>query len=102
MYVNSKGITEDVICPKDAGLRTWPRENVVANDLETATLFVREALFESRVGAPRDMILLNSAVALCLSGLAGGLVEGVMMGAEAIDSGRVQGLVEKWSLASKE
>jgi anthranilate phosphoribosyltransferase len=46
-------------------------------------------------GARRDIVLLNAAAALVAAGLAVDLKEGVIQGAEAIDSGQAAVTLEK-------
>jgi anthranilate phosphoribosyltransferase len=46
-------------------------------------------------GARRDIVLLNAAAALVAAGLATDLKQGVLLGAEAIDSGQTAALLVK-------
>jgi anthranilate phosphoribosyltransferase len=47
-------------------------------------------------------VLLNSAAALRAAGLAATWVDGLGLAAEAIDSGRAGGVLERWAKISQE
>jgi anthranilate phosphoribosyltransferase len=100
VYIENGCISEKIVSPESVGLRTWSREEVTAQNLETATEMIRGALIEGREGAVRDMILLSVSHALYLADQVGGLSEGVEMGAHAIDSGKVSTLLIEWAEAS--
>jgi len=51
-------------------------------------------------GAPRDVVLLNSAAALEVAGAASSKIEGIAMAAESIDSGRAADVLSRWAEAS--
>lgn len=51
-------------------------------------------------GAPRDVVLLNSAAALEVAGKAGSKVEGIAMAAESVDSRQAAGVLDRWVEAS--
>jgi anthranilate phosphoribosyltransferase len=53
-------------------------------------------------GPRRDVVLLNSAAALRAAGLAATWVDGLGLAAEAIDSGRAGGVLERWAKISQE
>jgi len=97
LYVHNDKLLEDVIDPEMVGLRCWNRESVVANDLSTAVEFIHNTLIEGQGGAPRDMVLINSAVSLFLADRVEGLSEGVEEAAKAIDSGRTKETLEIWA-----
>ncbi len=100
VYVANGELDDQVVCPEDIGLSTWDRDEVTATDLPSATSLIRESLIEGRRGAPRDMILLSVSLALFLADRVESLPEGVKMGAEAIDSGRVGNLLQEWATVS--
>ena len=96
-YVEGDSIVEDVVDPESTGLRYWERKDVVAIDLQDAVEKLKGVLVEGQDGAPRDMILLNSAIALCLANRVERVDEGVSMAAAAIDSGQTKETIERWS-----
>jgi anthranilate phosphoribosyltransferase len=100
MYVVDGKLNDQIISPEDVGLSTWNQKEVTATDLPSATKLIRESLVEGRHGAPRDMVLLSVSLALFLAERVEGLPEGVKMGAEAIDSGRVGNLLQEWASVS--
>jgi anthranilate phosphoribosyltransferase len=97
MFIDGGGLVEDCIDPESVGLRCWGIESVRADDLLAATGFIREALIEKREGAPRDMIVLNTAVSLLLADRVDSLLEGVELSSKAIDSGVAKETLMNWA-----
>ncbi|MEQ9453962.1 MAG: anthranilate phosphoribosyltransferase [Phycisphaeraceae bacterium] len=62
-----------------------PSSIVVANPAESAAMI--RAVFDGEAGSARDTVLLNAAAALVVGEVVGSLEEGVVMAAEALDSG---------------
>ena len=87
-------VRREVWHPEDFGLN---RQGVAAirvcDPLESAEKLTRA--FAGEKGAVRDYILANSAAALWIA-RATSLREGMALAATAIDSGTVQGLLERW------
>ena len=82
------------ITPEMAGLPRATLEQFIGGDVETN----RAYLYDVITGIPgprRDIVLLNAAAALVAAGLAGDLKEGVLLGADAIDSGQAAVTLEK-------
>ena len=67
--------------------------------------FVRDGIahevLEGAKGARREVVLLNAAAALRAAGLARDWKEGLGLAAEAIDSGRAAGVLERWARISQ-
>jgi anthranilate phosphoribosyltransferase len=82
------------VTPEMAGLARTTLDQFTGGDVATNTALLYDVL-TGIPGARRDIVLLNAAAALVAAGLAGELKEGVAMGAEAIDSGRVAATLEK-------
>lgn len=59
------------------------------------------ALLDGEDGPVRWSVLANAAAALLVAGRVGTLAEGVAMAAEAIDSGRARGLLDRWRTMSR-
>jgi anthranilate phosphoribosyltransferase len=72
--------------PEDFGLSRASIGEIKGGDAETNGQIVLDVL-QGEPGAPRDIVLLNAAVALVAAGMAGDFREGVKQAAEAIDSG---------------
>jgi anthranilate phosphoribosyltransferase len=74
------------VSPEEAGLERVPREAIAGGDAqENAQLLMR--LLQGERSGIRTAVLLNTAAALMVVGLASGLREGVKKAEEAIDSG---------------
>ena len=92
-------ITRSEIAPEDAGLR---RARMV--DLQGGT--AREnaealkALFAGQEGAYRDIVLLNSAAALMVAGLAGDIMSAMALARQALDSGAAKAKLDHLIAAS--
>jgi anthranilate phosphoribosyltransferase len=54
-----------------------------------------EALLGGERGPRRDIVLLNAGAALLIAGVAGSLVEGVRIGADAIDAGKARAALDR-------
>ncbi len=80
--------------PEDAGLKESSLESCRVNSAEESAVLIRSVL-TGRTGPPRDMTLLNSAAALWAGGRVDSLRAGIPLAAEAIDSGKASGVLEK-------
>lgn len=83
------------IGPEDAGLKRHPLEALRGADAGYNASRLR-ALLSGAPGAYRDAVLLNSAGALIVAGVAEHWKEGAEMAADAIDSGRAKALLAAW------
>lgn len=85
------------IRPEDAGLKPAEPGAVRGGDAQENAEIVRSIL-RGQPGPKRDVVLLNAAAALVVSGIAADLAQGVALAAEAIDDGRaydkLQALIE--------
>ena len=82
-YSKSKGKSFlDKDAKKDPILKL--KFDIVLDVLQTK---MAEAIFAGEPGAPRDIVLINSALALMAAGKASGYKEGAALAAESIDSG---------------
>ncbi len=83
--------------PKDFGLSRAPREALAGGDAQTNAKII-ERILAGEPSPSRDVVLLNTSLALVAAGLAGDFREGVEQAAKAIDSGaardRLRALVE--------
>jgi anthranilate phosphoribosyltransferase len=79
----------------DAGLPTAPIEAIRGGDAAHNA----KALQALLAGAPspyRDAVLFNAGAALMVAGVADNYADGAMLAAEAVDSGRAEGLLACW------
>ena len=56
---------------------------------------ITEGILNGERGAHRDIVLLNGAAALVVAGRTSSLREGALIAAEAIDSGRALGVLQR-------
>lgn len=82
------------VTPEEAGLRRASIEELKGgNPAENAAAICR--LFDGEAGAYRDIVLLNAAAALIVSGKASNLKEGVATAANIVDSGSAKETLAK-------
>ncbi|WP_223424224.1 anthranilate phosphoribosyltransferase [Tateyamaria pelophila] len=79
-------VTDFEVHPEDAGLPVHPFEDIVGGTPEENAIAFR-ALLDGAPGAYRDAVLLNSAAALKVAGVADDLKDGVAAAQQSIDSG---------------
>tara|TARA_B100001059_G_scaffold56840_1_gene51915 strand:- start:740 stop:1819 length:1080 start_codon:yes stop_codon:yes gene_type:complete len=90
MDVRGDAVERMTIVPEDVGLKTSPIESVTARDLEHAVSMIRGIVDGSLHGPPRDMAVLNAAIALMVCDHCDSVSDGVAMAQESIDSGASQ------------
>lgn len=91
------------LTPEDAGLPRAPLSALQGGDTAEANAAILEKIFAGGTGPHHDpqrdpkraIVLLNAAAALVAAGLAADFKEGVLRGAEAIDSGAARATLEK-------
>ena len=82
------------VTPEDAGLPRAKLADLKGADPATNALAL-SALLDGHPGAYRDIVLLNAAAGLLVAGKATSLQQGVKQAAEAIDSGRARGVLQR-------
>src|SRR4051812_23012581 len=87
-------ITEYTIEPKQFGIDTAPLEAIQVKDGAESRARV-EAVLANELGPSRDVVILNAAAALYVSGAAPSLWDGVALARESIASGAVRGKLEQ-------
>ena len=87
------------ISPQDLGLAAAEPGDLAGGDPERNAAVTRSVLSGDK-GPARDIVVLNSAAALTVAGIAGDLGEGLGRAAESIDSGRAAGVLSRWVEAS--
>jgi anthranilate phosphoribosyltransferase len=91
--VRDGAVRQFVITPEEFGQRSAPLRALAGGDAADNALILR-AIFRGEDGPPRDVVLLNAAAVLVVSGLAVDVRSGIALAAQAIDSGAVTRLVE--------
>jgi anthranilate phosphoribosyltransferase len=87
--------------PAEVGLQTGPLAELMIDSPQASADAVR-AVLNGEGGPRRDIVLLNTAAALAVAGLAGDLADGVAKAAESIDSGAAQQTLDTWVRVSNE
>ena len=72
--------------PEEFGFESCPVERLVAKDPEECAAIVRDVL-KGGPGPARDVVLLNSGAALCVSERVATMADGVSLARECVDSG---------------
>jgi anthranilate phosphoribosyltransferase len=94
LEVRDGGISESTLEPDALGLRAAePSEVAGGSPDENATIATRILAGEDLVG--RDLVLVNAAAAIVVAGRAADLPEGIVVAAEAIDSGSAARVLER-------
>jgi len=85
--IKNGSINKFTLNPLDYGLKMHPFENLVGDtpDYNASQL---ESLLSGQFNAYRDSVILNSAAAIYISGMANNLSEGVLMASNSIDEGK--------------
>ncbi|MEP6714369.1 MAG: anthranilate phosphoribosyltransferase [Terriglobia bacterium] len=79
-------VSQTTVTPEDFGLRVQSGESLQGGDAERNRA-IAEAIFAGERGGPRDIVLVNSALALIVAGKASSYKDGAALAAESIDSG---------------
>jgi anthranilate phosphoribosyltransferase len=87
-------ITEYTVEPKQFGLDTAPLEAIQVAGADESRARV-QAVLAGEAGPSRDVVLLNAAAALYVSGVAGSLWDGVALAREAIVSGAARSKLDQ-------
>jgi anthranilate phosphoribosyltransferase len=82
------------VTPEMAGLGRTTLDQFTGGNVATNASLLYDVITGIK-GARRDIVLLNAAAALVAAGLAGDLKQGVVLGAEAIDSGEAAATLAK-------
>jgi anthranilate phosphoribosyltransferase len=85
-------VREFEVHPEEAGLPVHPFEAILGGTPAENAAALR-ALLDGAAGAYRDAVLLNAAAALVVADRAAGLVEGVALARESLDSGAAKAKV---------
>ncbi len=87
-------VTEFILNPQDLGFSLCRKEDIVGGDAGQNAAIARDILSGAK-SARRDIVLLNSAAAIYVSGQAASLKDGLALAAKAIDSGSATAVLEK-------
>jgi anthranilate phosphoribosyltransferase len=99
-WIESGAISTRRWTPDDFGLPRVMAESLRIEGPAASAARLR-ALLEGEDGPVRSSVLANSAAALLVAGRVATLRQGVSAAAEAIDSGRARGLLDRWGTLSR-
>jgi anthranilate phosphoribosyltransferase len=80
------GVTRTELSPRDFGLDPQPLEDIQGGDIDTNRA-IAQSVLDGEPGAPRDIVLMNAALAIVAANPAADFREGVARAEESIDSG---------------
>jgi anthranilate phosphoribosyltransferase len=92
--VEEENIKEYEISPEDLGLARHAPDGLLGGDAHLNARILRDVLSGEERGAARDIVLLNAAAAVYVSGKAQTLEEGLRLAEESIGSGAAIGSLE--------
>jgi anthranilate phosphoribosyltransferase len=75
------------LSPEDFGIERTPLDTLSGGDAETNAKIIRDVVTGHRCDGARLLVLVNSAAALHVGGLASDLKAGMKLAEESIDSG---------------
>ena len=91
--VRNGKVTQYTITPEEFGLQRAPLTALAGGDAANNALILK-AIFSGEPGPRRDVVLLNAAAVLVVSGLARDIRSGIALAAHTIDTGAVTQLVQ--------
>jgi len=93
-------VRDYVVQPEDFGLKRATPAEIIGGDAAKNVQIVR-SIFAGEKSACRDMVVLNAAAALAISGKARDMPEGVKMSEELVDSGAAGKKLEEYITFSR-
>lgn len=84
--VQSGVVDRIVVSPEDFGIRRQPGDAMRGGNAERNGA-IAESILSGEQGPPRDVVLMNAALALVAAGKAAGFLEGMAHAAASVDSG---------------
>ena len=86
-FVERGKFSEFIIDPREYGFDLYPKKDIEGGDAKYNATITKGILDGSITGAKRDIVLLNTAVALLVDGKINSTEEGISMAKEVIDNG---------------
>ncbi len=93
-------IKEYILNPQDLGFSLATKEDLLGGDAPQNAAILRD-VFSGAKGPKRDVVSLNAAAALYVSGMATNLKDGVAKVKAALDAGAAKTTLEKWAAFSQ-
>jgi len=88
--------SSETVVPSDMGIATSDVDDLKGGDASDNAELLRGILTGDIKGPRRDMVLLNSAAGLVVTGKALNLIEGMALAEEQLDRGKAADVLEKW------
>jgi len=101
-FVEKDNVTESIIDPREYGFDLYPKEEIEGGDAVHNSKITKGILDGSISGAKRDIVLLNTAVALMVDGKVDSIDEGIIMARKVIDNGTAMKKLEEIIKVSNE
>lgn len=92
--INGESIEKSEIVPEDFGIQRSALAQIRASGKEESAKIILD-VFSGKVGAARDVVVLNAAAAIYASGVAQSMQEGVELAKKSIDSGKAMETLEQ-------
>ncbi|HAO99579.1 MAG TPA: anthranilate phosphoribosyltransferase, partial [Fibrobacteres bacterium] len=86
---------EYILNPQDLGFSLATPADLLGGDAPQNAAILRD-IFNGAKGPKRDVVALNAAAALYVSGVASNLKDGVAKARQALDSGAAKATLEAW------
>ena len=91
--IRENTVTKSVIDPKDFGFQISSAKEISGGNAAENASLMRD-LFDGKKGAIRDMVVLNSSVALLVAGKVKNIAEGIQLARASIDKGRAKKVLD--------
>ncbi len=101
-FVEKDNVTESIIDPREYGFDLYPKEEIEGGDAVHNSKITKGILDGSISGAKKDIVLLNTAVALMVDGKVDSIDEGIIMARKVIDNGTAMKKLEEIIKVSNE
>jgi anthranilate phosphoribosyltransferase len=95
MHLEDGQIRSDEIDPNEYGIRMADFNELAGGDAAQNAAIVRDILSGEETGAKKDIVLLNAAAAIIVSGIANDFVEGIEKADLSISSGKASECLQK-------
>jgi anthranilate phosphoribosyltransferase len=92
--VRDGNVSQYELDPRDLGLAIVDADQIEGGDAAANAAIARQ-VFGGQPGACRDIVALNAAAGLVVSGTAGDLAEGLALAGSAIDEGRAAAVLDR-------
>ena len=97
-FVERGHVNEFILDPREYGFELYPKSEIEGGDAKQNSQITKGILDGSITGAKRDIVILNTAVALLVDGKVNSTEEGVEMAKDVINNGtaikKLQQIVE--------